>query len=71
MDNYFASNLKHLRAIYDISQAELAKTIGVDQTAISKWEKGQREPSISAALAVAEFFRINIDSLASKDLRSL
>ena len=71
MDTYFASNLRHLRAIYDISQAELAKTIGVDQTSVSKWEKGQREPSISAALAVAEFFRINIDSLAKKDLRSL
>ena len=71
MDNYFASNLKHLRAIYGISQAELAKTIGVDQTAISKWEKGQREPTIGAVIAVTEFFRINIDSLVSKDLRSL
>ena len=71
MDNYFASNLKHLRAIYDISQAELAKTIGVDQTSISKWEKGQREPTISAVIAVTQYFHINIDSLVSKDLRSL
>ena len=71
MNNYFASNLKHLRAIYEVSQAELAKTIGVDQTSVSKWEKGLREPTISAVLAVSQFFHINIDSLVSKDLRSM
>lgn len=71
MDNYFASNLKHLRAIYDVSQSELAKTIGVDQTAVSKWEKGQREPTIGAVLAIAEFFRIDIGMLVSKNLRSM
>ena len=43
-----------------ISQAELARRIGVPQNRISRWETGAYRPSLDDVIALAEFFGVPI-----------
>lgn len=55
--------IKKLRMNNKISQKKLADAIGVAQSSINYWEKGQRIPSIAAAQKLADFFNITLDQL--------
>ena len=46
--------IKKLRLNSGISQKKLADSIGVAQSSINYWEKGQRTPSVSAAQKLAD-----------------
>lgn len=59
--------LKELRLNNNISQKRLADAIGVAQSSINYWEKGQRTPSVSAAQKLADFFDITLDELYDID----
>lgn len=50
------NNLKVLRAIADISQADLADRIQVSRQTINAMEKGKYVPSTVLALKLARFF---------------
>lgn len=64
----FSKNLKYLRKENNLSQNNLAKKLNVNQTIIARWEDENREPTISSAVKVAEYFEVNIDDLISVDL---
>lgn len=49
----FSENLKRIRTERGISQQELAKKVGVSQTAIYQWEKGTRTPKVDAIAKLA------------------
>lgn len=38
-------NIRALREAKGISQRELAEALGVDQSAVSNWERGKAEPT--------------------------
>ena len=57
----FAERIKYLRAEKGIGQVELAKELGVSSGAISFWENGLREPTMSSLIALAKFFHVSID----------
>lgn len=59
--------LKELRLNSGISQRKLADSIGVAQSSINYWEKGQRTPSVSAAQKLADYFNITLDELYDID----
>ncbi|MCI9031332.1 MAG: helix-turn-helix transcriptional regulator [Clostridia bacterium] len=59
----FSETLKELRADSGISQAALAKAIGVTQKAIDFWEKDINEPKASYVVALAKFFDVSSDFL--------
>lgn len=64
MINKFSERLLDLRKLKGLSQTELAKNIGVvTQSAIAKWEAGDRTPSLECLIALAEFFGCSIDYL--------
>ena len=63
----FSTKLYELRAAKGISQKELADALGVAQSSINYWEKGQRDPSITIAQKVADFFNITIDEMIGWD----
>lgn len=64
----FPEKLKHLRTSINLTQKEFADRLGVSQSSVNYWEKGQRIPSIEAAAKIADFFDITIESLLdSKD----
>lgn len=59
--------IKKLRLDSGISQKKLADSIGVAQSSINYWEKGQRTPSVSAAQKLADYFNITLDELYDID----
>lgn len=71
MENYFATNLKHLRLQNGMTQAELAKKIGKDYSTIGKWELGQRSPIMADMVKISELFNIPLETLISKNISLL
>lgn len=60
------ANIKELRLERGLTQAELAKEIGVSQKAIDYWEHGTNEPKASYIILLADFFGISCDELLRK-----
>lgn len=58
----FAANFKRARMELGLSQMELAKKIGIDQRAISDYERG-RLPRIARIPIIARALNISIDEL--------
>ena len=55
--------IMQLRNAADISQEQLAETLGVSRQSISKWEMDQALPQIDKVLQLAEIFRVSTDEL--------
>lgn len=55
--------LKHFRQLKDYTQASLAKKLSVDQTTISKYEKGLITPSIEQLPTIAKILNCSIEEL--------
>ena len=56
-------NLKQLRKSKGLSQEELAIRLNVVRQTISKWERGESSPDISALVAIADIFGVTLDYL--------
>ena len=63
----FGKKLQELRKQKGLTQEELATSLYVSRTAISKWESGRGYPSIDSLKAIAKFFSMTIDELLSSD----
>ena len=66
--SYFNSNLPFIRKQKKISQEELAKKVGVDQSTVSLWEKGM-DTTVEKAFQVAEALEVPFPEFLGKDLR--
>ena len=53
--------IKELRISESLSQAQLAKNIGVSQKAIDYWERNINEPKIGYVMNLINFFEISHD----------
>lgn len=61
----FNEKLQELRKQKGLTQEELAESLFVSRTAISKWESGRGYPNIDSLKAIAKFFSVTIDELLS------
>jgi len=59
----FKTRIKELRARYDMTQADLAKKVGVRRETISFLERGKYNPSLKLAHDVAQVLNTSIDEL--------
>lgn len=66
--SYFSKNLEYLRKSKNISRAELAEKIKVNQSTISRWENEDMGVTVDNAYDIAKFFNISIADLTGKDL---
>ncbi len=57
----FSENLKRIRIQKGISQQALSKMVGVSQTAVYHWEKGERIPKIGAVARIASALDVSIE----------
>lgn len=57
------TRIKEFRAKYDLTQAELAKKVGVRRETIVFLEKGKYNPSLKLAHDIAEVLHVKIDDL--------
>ena len=63
----FHEKLQELRKRKGITQEELAQTLFVSRTAVSKWESGRGYPNLDSLKGIAKFFSVMIDELLSGD----
>lgn len=61
----FGEKLQELRKQKGLTQQELAESLYVSRTAISKWESGRGYPGIDSLKAIAKFFSVTVDDLLS------
>jgi len=61
--NFYMKRLKELREEKGLHQIELAKILNVTQTAISRYEKGERTPDIQTIKKLRDFFGVTTDYL--------
>ena len=64
----FAENIKRLRTERQITQEELAKRVGVSQTAIYQYENGDATPKISIAVALAKCLGTTCEALVGEEV---
>jgi transcriptional regulator with XRE-family HTH domain len=61
----FDKKIQELRKQKGLTQEELAQSLYVSRTAISKWESGRGYPNIDSLKAMARFFGVTVDELLS------
>lgn len=66
MSRKFNEMLIYLRKKVGLTQAELAKKIGVSRSTIGNYEKGIREPDFETLEKIADFFNVEFGYLMGK-----
>lgn len=58
--------IAELRAIKDITQADLSRVLGVSRTTVAMWETEHREPDAATLDKLASFFAVSVDYLLGR-----
>lgn len=58
--------LKEIRKEKGISQLKLALYMNTNQNTISRYESGEREPSLSDLIKIADYFSVSVDYLLER-----
>ncbi|MGW2379107.1 helix-turn-helix domain-containing protein [Streptomyces sp. NPDC001658] len=58
--------IRSRRTALDISQADLAKATGISLRQLARYEAGEQQPTLSAAVALADALGISLDLLAGR-----
>ena len=58
--------IKAYRKQCGMSQAELAKRVGVERSAVAKWESGKSLPQAAHLVKLAEIFGCSVDELLGR-----
>ena len=64
------ARLKMLRTENGLTQAELAKSLGIGQTTVAAYENSHT-PNIYSLIAYADFFECSLDYLAGREVGAL
>ena len=62
----FRERLKELRMERNITQQELGNIVNMSKMAISHWDKGHSEPSLSQLIILSDYFEVSVDYLIGK-----
>jgi len=60
------NRISELRKAAGLNQAELAEKIGIYQSALSSWERGETEPDNDSIVKLAGYFEVTIDYLLGR-----
>lgn len=63
--------IKEKRKEKNLSQCELSQKVGVNQTAVSQWERGATMPSLDKAALIANALGCTIDELYGRGEENL
>ena len=59
-------NLKEKRKKMGLSQIEIAKFLGVDNSTYGKWELEKAEPNIENLIKLADYYHVTLDELVGR-----
>lgn len=61
------NRIRELRQKKHLSQEELARLLGVDRSAVAKWETATNLPRAEKLLQMAEIFGCSVDKILNRD----
>ena len=59
----FAEGLKELRKQAHLTQVELAKLLGIEQSSYADWERGKKKPTQENLVKISQVLGVSIDYL--------
>lgn len=62
----FAERLKELRKSHDLTQQKAADALGISNNSYQRYEYGEREPVISVAEQIANYYAVSLDYLVGR-----
>lgn len=62
-------NIRKMRQTRNLSQVDLAKSLGVTKQSISNWENNNIQPSIDMLIRLAQFFSVSTDHMLGLNQR--
>ena len=62
----FSEHLLHLRKAHGLKQTEIAEKLNISWRAYQTYERGEREPTLSTLVALADFYDISLDELVCR-----
>ena len=62
----FGPNLKRLRELRELTQAELGRRAGMGSASVSHFETGQRVPSLDSMVRLADALEVSVDALLGR-----
>ena len=65
MDNIIGKNIQYYRELAKFKKTELARLIPCDVSLITRYEKGERQPTLKILLKIAEVFGISLEKLVT------
>lgn len=66
MTSEFPRRLRYLREKKRISRLVLAELCGLSKNAVARYERGERQPTIDAVCALADYFEVSADYLIGR-----
>ena len=63
----FSEHLFILREQRGLTQKEIAKELGISTLTYQRYEYGDREPKLSALIALADFYKMSLDELVCRE----
>ena len=63
----FSERLAALRRERGMTQADLAARLGISKSAVSMYERGNREPELELLQKMADLFRVSVSSLLGRE----
>ena len=64
-----ANRIKELRKNLGVTQAELARQLGISRAAVNAWEMGIAMPATQYVVALAELFHVSSDYILGMNAR--
>ena len=62
-ENRFPARLRRLRERRGMNRRALSECCGISKNMISRYERGERVPSLATAAQIADFFDVSLDDL--------
>ena len=70
MEFSLSENIRRLRLLRGLNQAQFAKLIGVTKQCVSNWENDNVLPSIEMLLKISDIFKVSTDYLLGREKKA-
>ena len=67
----YLPRLRDLREDRDMTQAQVASLLGIDQRVYSNYETGKREIPMRHLIVLADYYHVTVDYLLGRDTKNL
>lgn len=66
LSNIIAGRIKQVRRDSDMTQEQMAETLGVSRSTLANWESGTREPNAGELVNFCKIFMVTLDYMCGR-----